>query len=174
MRKFVSLLLAVLLLVAMATAEAETVRITEDAQAFDLIVELPEGATIQTEEYNGVPYSFLSFADETKPTIYISVAPTEEYDEASLAQLSPEDLEQLFQIVSADMDQPSYEVKTTIQGYPYMLVTNDSDHDSASLVTVHDHYFIQLSLWLKGFTVLSETDIRMAESTLNTLQVIPK
>ena len=113
MKKALALLLAMVLVAIAPLSMAETAKLTENASGFDVTIDLPDDATVSVTTNDDVPYTFVKFADAAKPQLYISVAPTEEYGQASLSELSKEDLESLFGMFSADLDDPSYEMKTT-------------------------------------------------------------
>ena len=173
MKKAFALLLALCLLVIAPASLADTVRLTETASAFDLSIDLPDGAAVSVETYDDVPYTFVTFADETMPLLYISVAPTELYTDMSMSDLTTEEQQTLFETISADFDAPSFEMKQTSSGHAYMLINDDSATDSATLVTLYSNYFVQMSVWDTQYGVLSQEDIATAESLLSTLQVVP-
>ena len=173
MKKLIALLLALCMLTFVTFAAAEPVKLTENASGFDLTMELPDNATVRVETFDDVPYTFISFADATLPKIYLSVAATEEYDLSSIADLSKDDLEALFTTVSADMDDPSYEMRKTDNGYDYMLVNDNSETDSAMLLLLYQGYFIQMTVWNDQYAVLGDDDITAAELLINTLNIVP-
>lgn len=173
MKKLIAVLLALMLFTITPLAMADTVKLTENASGFDLSVDLPAGASVNVQTEGDVPYTFISFADQTQPQIYISVAPTEEYDEDSIAALSKEDLDNLFAVVSADFDQPSYSIAKTDGGYDYMLVEDDSQTDTALLVMLYKGYFIQASIWNANYDVLTGDDMKTLTSLMDTLKIIP-
>lgn len=172
MKKALALLLALVLLAIAPLSLAETVKLTENASGFDLTLDLPADANVNVETNADVPYTFISFSDASKPQLYISVAPTEEYTEASLADLSTEDLDSLFSMFSADFDKPSYEMRKTAGGYDYMLINDDSATDSAALVLLTDGYFIQMSVWNTNYSELTDANIKVAESLIDTLKIV--
>jgi len=172
MRKILALIMALVLLSFASTALADAVKLTENASGFDLALELPEGATVDVETYGDVPYTFITYADETLPYIYISVAPTEEYEGVTLATFTTEELDVLFATVSADLDNSSYQMKKTAKGYDYMLVEDNSETDAAVMVLIYEGYIIQMTVWNSDFDVLTDADTSTAEALLDTLQII--
>lgn len=171
MKKVLALLLAMVLLTIAPLSLAETAKLTENASGFDLTVDMPTDATINIETNDDVPYTFITFSDATKPLLYISVAPTEEYTEASLSELSKEDLDSLFTMFSADLDDPGYKMKKTSGGYEYMLINDNSETDSALLVLLYNGFFIQVSVWNASYTELTSDDIAVAEALIDTLKI---
>jgi hypothetical protein len=172
MKKIFALFLALALLAVAPLSLAETVKLTEDASGFDLTLDLPDGATISVENNGDVPYTFITFADETAPKLFISVAPDEEYEGDTLSSLSADELETFFTTVSADMDAPSYQMNKTAGGYDYMLVEDASQTDSAVMVLIYEGYFVQMTVWNNGYTVLSNDELTVAESLLDTLRIV--
>lgn len=173
MKKVLALLLAMLLLAMAPLSLAETAKLTENASGFDLTIDMPADATVNIETTGDVPYTFITFSDTTKPLLYISVAPNEEYTEDSLAKLSKEDLDGLFTMFSADLDDPSYKMKKTAGGYDYMLINDNSASDSALMVLLYNGYFIQMSVWNDNYTELTSDNITVAESLIDTLKIVP-
>jgi len=173
MKKALALLLAIVLLAMAPLSLAETVKLTENASGFDLTIDMPDDATVNIETTGDVPYTFITFSDTSKPLLYISVAANEEYTEDSLAKLSKEDLDSLFTMFSADLDDPSYEMKKTPSGYDYMLINDNSATDSALLVLLYEGYFIQMSVWNNNYTELTADNLTMAESLIDTLKIVP-
>jgi len=172
MKKILALLTALVLLGSVSMALAEPVKLTENASGFDLTLDLPEGAMLNVETNGEVPYTFITFADDTLPLIYISVAPSEEYEGETLASLSTEDLDVLFATISADMDKPSYAMMKTAGGYDYMLVEDDSETDSAAMVMIYEGYFIQMTVWNSSYETLTAEDTAAAEALLDTLAIV--
>lgn len=171
MKKAIALLLMLTMLAATPFALAAPVKLTENASGFDVTVDLPADATVSVESYDDVPYTFITFADATKPLIYISVAASEEYEGVTVGDLSKDELEQLFTAVSADMDSPSYSVETTDGGYTYLFVQDDSESDSALMILLTDGYFIQMSVWNANYDVLTNDDTATAVALLDTLAI---
>lgn len=171
MKKWIALLTALMLIAAAPLALAAPVRLTENASGFDLTIDLPDDAVVSMETYDEVPYTFISFPDADKPLLYVSVAASEEYDGVTVADLSKDDLEALFETVSADMDSPSYSVETTAGGYTYLFVQDDSETDSALMILLTDGYFIQMSVWNSKYDVLTDADTKVATDLLDTLTV---
>lgn len=173
MKKILAGMLAISLLLAAPLALAEKVGLTENASGFDLSIDLPAGATVSVQTEGDVPYTFIKFADETMPQVYISVAPTEEYDEDTITALSKSDQDTLFAVVSADLDKPSYSLRKTSAGYDYMLIEDDSQTDTAILVLLYGGYFVQISVWNANYDVLTAEDMSAVTSLVDTLSIIP-
>ncbi len=172
MKRGIALLLCLALCVVAPSALANTVTLTEHASTFDVTVDLPEDGSVTVENYNGVPYTFIAFDDPEKPMLYISIAPTEEYDGSHISTLTQEELEMLFLTVSADLDAPSYSLAQTAAGYDYMMIEDESETDSAILVMIEDGFFIQLSVWDVQYSVLTETDMQTATALLDSMVII--
>ena len=172
MKKILALLLALALLAFAPSSLADAIKLTENASGFDLSIDLPADATVRVETNGDVPYTFISFTDETQPMLYISVAPSEEYEGVTLASLSSDELDTLFASVSADLDMPSYQMKQTAGGYDYMLVEDDSSTDSATMVIIYEGYFIQMTVWNANYDMLTDDDLSACEALLDTLQIV--
>ena len=173
MKRILALLLAGALCLSAPGALAQTVSLTEHASTFDVTVDLPDDAAVSVETYDDVPYTFITFDDPEKPLLYISIAPTEEYDQASVKDLAQEDIERLFLTASADMDAPGYTLAQTAGGYDYMLIQDESETDSAMMIMLYGGFFLQLSVWDVTYATLSETDTQTATALLDTLAIVP-
>ncbi|HNW85960.1 MAG TPA: hypothetical protein PLP25_10240 [Candidatus Limiplasma sp.] len=172
MKKAIAILLALMLLTIAPLSLAETVKLTENASGFDLTIDLPSDATVSVETNSDVPYTFINFTDATMPHLYISVAPTEEYTESSIADLSKDEQDTLFSVFSADLDDPSYTIAKTTAGYDYMLINDESLTDSAMIVLLFNGYFIQMSVWNDNYAVLTDDQINIALSLISTLKIV--
>jgi hypothetical protein len=172
MKKAISLLLAALMLAVAPLALADVVKLTENASGFDLTIDLPAGTVVSVEHYDDVPYTFVTLPGADAPLIYISVAPTEEYEGVNVGDLTSDEVETLFAVVSADMDSPSYTVETTDGGYPYLFVQDESETDSAMMILLEDGYFVQMSVWNANHAVLTDDDTATAAALLDTLAIM--
>ena len=172
MKKAIALLLAFALLAIAPASLAETATLTENASGFNLTIDLPAGATVNVQTYDDVPYTFITMADATAPYIYISVAPTEEYNDTTLEALTKDEQETLFTEISGDMDDPSYTIEKTKSGYDYMLIEDASENDSAMLVILYQGYFVQMSVWNAQYAELTKDDTAVATSLLDTLAIV--
>jgi hypothetical protein len=173
MKRTVALLLALMMLAFVPFAMAEPVRITENASGFDLTISLPADATVSEDNHDSVPYTFINFSDQAKPRIYISVAPNELYDAASVAKLSKSDRDALASDVSGEMANPTVTLKKTAEGYDYLLVEDNADIDSAVYVLLKEGYLIQMSVWHEDYATLTPEDNALATGLLDSLQIIP-
>ncbi len=173
MKKRIALLLTLVLLAACASpALADPVSLLENASGFDLKMDIPGNAAVRVENKDDVQYTFITFADGSMPDMYLSVAPTEEYDGVTLASLSAQELDALYAVVSADFDDPSYRMLKTNTGDDYMLVEDNSQTDSAVMVLICDGYFIHFSAWNDGYAVLTDAETTAVLDLFNTLQII--
>lgn len=173
MKRIIALTLALTTLIFAPFALAETVRIAENASGFDLTISLPADATLGEDNHDSVPYTFITFSDQAKPRIYISVAPNELYDAASVAKLSKGDRDALAADVSGEMADPTVSLKKTAAGYDYLLVEDNADIDSAVYVLLKEGYLIQMSVWHDNYATLTPEDDALATSLLDSLQIIP-
>lgn len=172
MKKAIALLLAFMLLAIAPATLAEPVSLTENASGFNVTIDLPDGAKVDVQTNDDVPYTFITLADATAPYLYISIAPTEEYNDQTIETLSKDDLNTLFEEISSDMDDPSYTIEKTKNGYEYMLIADASETDSAILVILYEGYFIQMSVWNAQFAELTKDDTAVATALLDTLSIV--
>ena len=172
MKKTTALLLALLLLAGAPLALADTVRITENASGFDLTLALPTDAAISENSHDNVPYTFITFEDAAKPSLYISVAPNEMYDAQSVADLSQTDQAALAADVSGEMAKPTYTLQKTAAGYDYLFVEDNADIDSAVMLLLRDGYLIQMFVWHEGYSTLTPEDNAVATGLLDTLKIV--
>lgn len=169
MKRLIALLFAVALLLAVTPSLAEAVNLTENASGFNVAIDLPDGAMVSVKTYDDVPYTFITFADATAPQLYISVAPTEEYEGYTIDTLTKDEQEHLFSIISMDYDSPTYSIGQTDAGYPYMLVEDESETDSAMLIILYEGYFVEASFWNPNYDMLVTDDMSLVTALLDTL-----
>lgn len=104
MKRVCLVLLAVMTLMASFAAAEEAVTV-KAAETFDIILELPELYELNEERINGILYA--TIASDTKETVYIlTVAPSEEYAQRSISDMSKEEVEDLILAASEYFDTP--------------------------------------------------------------------
>jgi hypothetical protein len=95
------------------------------------------------------------------------------YDAATVADLPKDDQNALASDVSAEMANPRTSLQKTAAGYPYLLVEDDADIDSAVYVLLKDGYLIQISVWHDDYRTLTQADNALVSGRLDTLQIVP-
>lgn len=174
MKKFLALTLALVMLSACALAEPVTIK--ESVPTFDLTMELPEGAVIKDEsddpDFASTCVS-LPAGDGCELELWLAIAPTEEYEDGLvLNDLTEENVETLFKTVSAELENPSYEVKDLKNGHKVMLINeSDSKSDFAYIISIHNGYFIQLSIMHSGFDQLTEDEVNVGFAMMDTIVI---
>ena len=171
MKKFCAIILTMILLGGVALAEPT--KLTETASGFDASMEFPTDTNVESSIEDDMSLILVTFADEKAPLLTLSIAPSEEYDDLSLDALSEEELQLLFENMTADLDDASYEMGTTANGYRYMDIRENGVYDIGMIVTIYDGYFIQASYMHSDFAELSQEDEALIISTFDTLQIQP-
>lgn len=166
MKKAMSVLLAVMLLLFTFGASAESFRFTEDSSDFDISMLLPEGAVVDSQRGVG-DLSLVTVTKEGLASVRISIAPTDEYDKESMNDLSEEDIEHLKQLSATEFDDPIITVEVTLLGNKYIHVcANDAESDSDAIFTLYKGYFIEMTQWHEDYSEITDADYAFMQQLL--------
>lgn len=178
MKKTVSLFVAVSMLFG-ACALAQTQTVAENVEKFDLTVDVPEGATYEDVSSDG-EFSIATIkvpgADDCNMMYDIVIAPTEEYaEDVTMNDLDETSIEALYKIMAAELEQPSYEIRELTSGRKVMIVNEGATQsDFCYIISVHNGYFIQMTVMHDDFAVLTEDEINNAFAVFDTIVVTDK
>lgn len=173
MKKILSVVMALAMLLMTTAALAEPTKLTESASSFDVTLEIPTDATVDVSINEDSSLTSINLADATLPAPMISITPSEEYAEGSMSDLTDEELETLFQTMSADMDAPTYTLGTTSQGYKYMYIDEKGEYDSGEIVTIYQGYFIEMFFLHLDYAEISDADYQAMLAIFDTLTILP-
>ena len=181
MKKVISILLALALLLFCAAASAETAEATAEKSeivtlrdAFTLKCNLPEGYALEvkTRTEDSV-YATLTSEDAAKPVILISIAYNDLYaDIERLNDVSDEDMKVLEQLFSV-MDDVKFEYKETGQGTKIMVVYETfEDVNFIDFYTIYKGYETEFVM-TPGTAEISDADIQMMMDFITDLDFVP-
>ena len=174
--KLISLCLAIVLLCSVNTAVAapEKYKMIEDFSAFDIEVEIPEGALYRQNPQDGWLCMEIWYEDPEKPSFDINVAFSEEMAGQFLGEFSQEDQDRLVELVGADFSAPASEFFLTPSGNT-ILFTRETDPeagDYATMTTVYKGFFFQLYCVHKEYAPLTEEDMRLMHQIIEGAWII--
>ncbi len=165
MKKLFSILLCALLAFS-TVAMAETVKLEENTDRFDITLTLPEGAALPENSKEG-DYSFATATLSGVADVIIVLAPSEEYADQSLADLSDEERNALMELTLADWYEPVSKIDVTPSGNQYMIIRSDgNDASVATVFTLYRGYFVQLTQFNDDFSTLDDADIEFMMNIL--------
>lgn len=172
MKKLLSMLTAVLLLMSVTGALADSVRFIENSSTFNIEMELPEGATVSANTSVG-EMSIVTVTSEGLADVRITVAGSDIYDLESLADLSDEDVALLAETAGMQYENPDIVIDTTPSGNKYIHICSNAESDIDAIFTLYDGYFIEMTQWHDDYAALTEQDYDFMLQLLHNLTFIP-
>lgn len=171
MKKLIAIFMALTLCLSATCALAEAVQIPEAASSFDLSVIVPEGYTLSDSSIVG-ELSINSFEPTdpaAMPEMSLAIAYSEEYSEISLTKdLSDEQIKELYSLIDDGYVSDSYTVGVTDDGWKYLqVIDNEDENGYATLLMIHDGYFIEVFVSYDDFRPLTEDDLAAAKKLLD-------
>lgn len=174
MKRVCLVLLAVMTLMASFAAAEEAVTV-KAAETFDITLELPELYELNEERINGILYA--TIASTQKETVYIlTVAPSEEYAQRSISDMSKEEVEDLILAASEYFDTPVLDMTETASATELIVVKegNAASGSCAYVMTVYHGYFIQLYVENQSMAELSDEQLQVAVDLLSGMEIVTK
>ncbi len=145
MKKVVSLLLALALLMGATSAMALTITPNEASQTFDLEITIPEGAKTEESEFGEIHITAIRPEGGNAPQYQMVIAPEEEYGGKNLSDLTQEELGKLVADMKELMVQPTVETLTMADGNLLIVLNEDQEqNDFASAYTMYDGYVVSM------------------------------
>ncbi len=164
MKKLISLMLTLLVLLCATSAFAKTVKVKENVASFDIYMDVPKGVAIKPEDDQGAMVATLAptVKDGVVPEYLLTIAAAEEYDNRSMADLSDAEKQQIVDSWSVNMHEPTYVFVSADNGNPMLVMEeNTEQNDFALLLTLYKGYFLSISARYDDFRKLSVDDITL-------------
>ncbi len=177
MKKSFALLAAVIMLLGIACATAETVEVQQATVDFDVTMVIPEGFTMMEQRVNDtLCIDVLADDPEANPTYFMTIAFSEEYEGRTISEMSDEEQNALVEKISTDNFEKAIlsSYITTGGTLVYVLDEDDSESDYALAFTVYKGYFIQMFVERFNFDTLSGQDIQRAIDLLSGMEFVDK
>jgi|GEM_PF-2087709 len=174
MKRTFALLLILSMLCILASAAAQEAVITKEDAPFSVAFTLPGGARVSELTANDA-YSMSSvrFITGYRPAVDIIIAATEKYSGLSFADLSAGEIDKVITDLTAEMTHPVADIRATPDGHEY-IVANETDkrNDTSDAVMLVDGYFIMVHVYYDNFGELSDQDVKIAPSIVDTFRFI--
>ena len=158
---FAAFLCAMLLTCTFALAEGQTsapdqqiIPLEESAQAFDIVLLLPDGAAMTINEQNDDYTNFGVVKDHYE--VIGTMAPSEEYAGLSLNDLTDDQVNALAEQAASDFDDAVIQIDITPSGNKYIMVSEREECLVATVFTVYRGYFVQLVQYHDDFSALTD------------------
>ena len=181
MKKAISILLALTLLLFCAAAYAETAENTAEKteivtlrNAFTLKCGLPEGYAldVKTRTEESV-YAELTSADAAKPKILISIVYNDLYADIERMNDIPEEDLALYEALFSIMDDVKIEYKETGYGTKIMMVTETFEDTSfIDFYTIYKGFEVEFVM-TPGSEAISDANIQMMMDFITDLDFVP-
>ncbi|MDD2648103.1 MAG: hypothetical protein PHI27_11835 [Eubacteriales bacterium] len=170
MKKIIAAFLCALLAVS-GVALAEPVKLMDSTSRFDVTLSLPEGAELTLNELQS-DYSVAKAAFGDLAPVGILIAPSEEYAEMSLADLSDEEVNKMLADTAIDFDEPASAIDVTPSGNKYIIVRQDGTQSMATIITIYRGYFVQLVQFFDEYEPLTEADTEFLMNVLYGIEFV--
>ena len=169
MKKLCVLLLAAMLFFS-CVGVAETVRLSEDSEIFDITLEIPEGAEFLPFVTNGIAMAHVQ--QEGMAHLFISVAFSELYD-GNLADVEESEREALIAAQTKDFGDVTVLPGVTPEGNMYVEFRANSGTDLGVVWTLYQGYFVQLTLYYENGQPLTDADRDFMMELLYGMHFVP-
>ena len=103
----------------------------------------------------------------------VVMAPTEEYPDKSMADLTEEEKNAVLENLIADVDAADYGMMTLENGREVMFYVERGESEIGNVIDIYDGYIIQL-IYVRGdFDTLLDSDVEAADAFMNTVAYTP-
>lgn len=174
MKKAFAILVALTMLLSLASAFAEKLQVTEDFKTFDVALTVPEGYTASQSTENGYVDVEMTTGDAEKPSFDLHIAPSEELEEQSLKELTEAERASLLELIEADFSAPEHEFFTTPSGNEIIL-TRETDVQAgeyATMQTIYHGFFFFLSCKYEDYRALTDADIALMHQLTESVDIV--
>ncbi len=171
MKKALAILVAVMMTLVCGGALAETVKFLEDSSVFDIEMALPDGAVVGDQDSSEL-VSYSEITSEGLASVAVTIAPSEEYGDLSMNDLTEEEVEQLKALVAEQFESAELTVEITPSGNAYIFVNADEEGIDA-IFTLYLGYFVELTQWHDDFSELTDADNAFMMQLLYNIEFLP-
>ncbi len=172
MKKWLSLLLALVMVCLALTAMAEQITIDEQSDYFDASFTVPQGAVVSQKNEGDVTAIDIQSAHDPSVHYHFVVAPGEDCAGRNLADLTEDEKDILASMLTDNMAQPAFSY-TEMPNGKLMLIAEETtaDNDFAYYVTLCNGYFFSMYVAREDYSELKLEDVTIAIEMLNSLDV---
>lgn len=179
MKKFLSLLLAALLLMSASLAVAEEAKaptlFQDENVTFDIELVVPDGYVADMTQQDRYLYVWLTPEHVEQPVFVLSVAYSEDSESATLNDMPQEQIDTILAFVEEDFAVPEVTETFTKEGTRVLIVDEtDSDSDYVLAFTMYKGYFVNIGYYKADFSELTQEDEAIAMVVLESLHLIEK
>lgn len=168
-KRFFAVLCAALLLC--TAALADSVKLPETAEGFDLSLALPDGSVFMTVQ-NGDGFSLNTVTAEGIAPVTITTAMSELYAGISLTDLTEADLDELAWMLGEQYEEIHYELETTENGMCFMHLFAGEDDVVNSYFTLYGGLMVQFTQYNDTFTPLTDADHDLMASLIAGIEML--
>lgn len=173
MKKMLSLLAALCLMLSAAGAMAETTELLKLTNGVTIVLNHDESVQIYPAAQNTPSAGFWTIDNAVNASVTLSIAPSEIDSELSLGDLTEEQQLQYGQQVGEMFANPEIHLDTTPSGNNYLHVCSNEESDIDTIFTIYKGYFVELIQFSDdNFAKLSEEDKAFCLSLLHGLEFV--
>lgn len=175
MKKTLALVLAVALLISVTSAFAagKHYKVVEDFETLDVELDIPEGYEYKQNPEEGLICLELTDPTGKLPFFDMHVAPGDEYEDKSLADLTDGEKAQYIEMAIQEFENPETELFTTPSGNQILLAKENGEAcQFATMQTIYKGFFFYLYCGYPDFHELSDADMALMHQVLESVQII--
>ena len=173
MKKMIALCLSLMMILSLTSAMAidrySSIELTEK---LNILVELPEGYTVEKERQDTALYAQFETEAEGKPEFTFSIAYADLSEGPTPGEMTEEDIELAKQLVGSDFFNPTFTVMATGEGTKFLVINeNDAEEDYVLMIANYEGYFVQMYIEPDDGAQVTDEDIATALAILTSIKV---
>lgn len=173
MKKFLVMLLCLMMVSASALAGTMPVEVQKLTDTKTLVYLVPEGAKdYKLEDIYDMKFITVEMNDEAMPEYYIIVSYSDVLHEKDITDLSDEELAAVVSYTAADSEEHAYEVIEMEDGWPGVLVKYEGESDWVDAFTIISGYIIQVHGAHSDFAEMTDAEMDFAFTLLDSMDVV--
>ena len=174
MKKFLSILLVLCLLLSASSALAQTVttELMKLENGVTIVLHHDDTLQISSAEIDLPNYGFWLIENGQNAAVSLNIAPSEIDGELSLGDLTEEQQLQYAQQVGEMFDNPEIHLDTTPSGNKYLHVCSNEEDDIDTIFTIYKGCFVELIQYNDNFAQLTAEDASFCLSILHGIEFV--
>lgn len=172
MKKIITLVLSLCLLITSVSAFAESTPIANGSKEYNIVIELPEGFEITENEYledADLSAVIIDYPAAETANFYLMIAYDELFGTSSLSDMDAETEQAFFEYATAGFEAPTYEMRSLDNDVRVMVLNEDGASDFAYVMTVYHGYFVFIYIAHEDYSTIGNDDIEKAVALVDAI-----
>lgn len=175
MKKILILTLCLLMMASVAMAGTTPLEVKELTDSLTLVYALPEGVTdVKIDDVYDMKLITFELEDETMPNFVMVVSYSDLLEDRDITDMDDAEIATIAALTVTDSDHHTYDKVEMADGWPAVLidVDNDGEDDWVDAFTIISGYIIQLHGWHDDFSLITEAEMDMAYTLLDSIDIV--